>query len=510
MRDSTRSISFIILLLAASIGIVAFVYLPWWTVDDAYISYRYGHNLLTSGELNWNPGAPRVEGYTGIFLPLLSALLLALGLPLVNGIKVLGIIALLSTIGLTYATLQRMGVHPLMRAIAVLLLAAAPIMYEHSISGLETIFFTSALSLVWWALSDAEQLFATGRSATALAVGLLFAGLCRPEGIALAVIALFLLILYHRKFKAFIFKSSIIRLVLIALLPLMGYWLWRTAYYGAWLPNTFAAKAYAGWINVDSVVAFCKFSGYYVFLPLSASIFIGRGHLLEQIKSQKLLLGVGGAMLACCLIAYGHSHLWMNYGSRFFFPFLPLLLICVACLGQGGIKTQPLSRPKMVLLSILLCLQLGVMGFRFKQEAAFLTYYHRIVQDELIPVGQHLKQTVPAGGKVISFMDAGAIGYYSELPIVDFGRLNDRFLVDASLSTDAIKDYFFSQHAAIVVMSSAAPDRIDYIDEAMAIVADQRFAQFERVGVWGNRVDYPYWQHVFRRNTTLQQQELEK
>lgn len=499
MRDSTRSLSYFLILLAASIGIVAFVCLPWWTVDDAYISYRYGRNLLTNGELTWNLSEPRVEGYTGIFLPLLSSLLLGLGLPLVNGIKVLGIAALLATVGLTYATLRRLGLPLLMRAVVVLLLSAAPILYEHSISGLETIFFTAAMALVWWALSDSEQLFQTGRSAIPLATGLLLAGLSRPEGIALMTITLIQLILYHRYFNSLIFKAFLLKIALIAVLPLMAYWVWRTTYYGAWLPNTFAAKAYAGWINIDSVIAFCKFVGYYCFLPTACAVALGGRQIWNQIKSQKLMVGVGSGMLACCLIAYGHSHLWMNYGSRFFFPFLPMLLIGAAWLAHGGIAQHPLSKPKKVLVLTVLTLQMVIMAYRFKQEAAFLNYYHWIVQDELIAVGEHLQKTAPPGSKVISYMDAGAIGYYSGLSIVDFGRLNDRFLVDPSLGIDAIKDHFFGQEAAFVVMSSAAADVIDYTDEAMAIVADQRFMQYERVGVWGNRVDYPYWQHLFRR-----------
>ena len=55
-------------------------------------------------------------------------------------------------------------------------------------------------------------------------------------------------------------------------------------------------------------------------------------------------------------------------------------------------------------------------------------------------------------------------------------------------------------------MSSAAADAIAYTDEAMAIIADQRFARYVRVGVWANRVHYPYWQHVFRQDSIPLQQ----
>ncbi len=41
--------------------------------DDAYISFRYAENLATYGELNWNPGAPPVEGYTNFLWTVLLA-----------------------------------------------------------------------------------------------------------------------------------------------------------------------------------------------------------------------------------------------------------------------------------------------------------------------------------------------------------------------------------------------------------------------------------------------------
>ncbi|HLZ09167.1 MAG TPA: hypothetical protein VKT80_11300, partial [Chloroflexota bacterium] len=46
---------------------------PRWTVDDAYIVFRYAKHLVEHGQLTWTVGADPVEGYTGIVLPLLVA-----------------------------------------------------------------------------------------------------------------------------------------------------------------------------------------------------------------------------------------------------------------------------------------------------------------------------------------------------------------------------------------------------------------------------------------------------
>jgi hypothetical protein len=210
-----------------------------------------------------------------------------------------------------------------------------------------------------------------------------------------------------------------------------------------------------------------------------------------------LLLIVGATFFCCCTIAYLHSNLWMNYGSRFFFPFLPWILIALSTLSGTTTSDMALPRWKIAAVGILILLQMGVMGFRFHQEWAFLNYYHWIVQDELIPVGKYLKAHLPNDSKVISFMDAGAVGYYSELEIVDFGRLSDAYLATQHPDQVQVENYFFAQMASAVVLSSTSADSIAYIDEAMGIVNDARFQRYANIATWGNRVEYPYWQHLF-------------
>jgi arabinofuranosyltransferase len=497
MPLSSRTIYLSLLLIAAAIGILAFYNLPWWTVDDAFISYRYGHNLVRSGELTWNPGGAKVEGYTGILLPLLSGAFIWLGLPMVDGIKILGVVSLLVIVLLSQLAMHRLQVDLLRCGVSAVLLLATPLLYLHSISGLETIFFTAALTAVAYALADQAQLFATGKSGWALGAAMLVAGLCRPEGIALAVVVVAHLLLSKNKFNSLIFKHLILRVVAVGLIPLLIYWVWRASYYGAWMPNSYFAKRYDGWVNPASLWALAKFIGYYCLVPIAGSLLLGGWPHRSKLKSQTLLLSVGAVFFLCCTIAYLHSNLWMNYGSRFFFPFLPWILIAVSTMSGTATTATTLPRWKMMAIGALLLLQMGAMGFRFHQEWAFLNYYHWIVQDELIPVGKYLKAHLPDHSKVISFMDAGAVGYYSELEIVDFGRLSDAYLATQHPDQAQVANYFFAQKASAVVMSSTSGDTIAYIDEAMGIVNDARFQGYAQVATWGNRVEYPYWQHVF-------------
>jgi arabinofuranosyltransferase len=143
MLSGSHRLVWWVYLLALLVAATALILLPWWTVDDAFISYRYGRNLLVHGELTWNVGeSPFVEGYTGIFLPLLSAAILGLGLPLVETVKILGLLAMLGLLDECRRSLQRLGIDAISQSLAVLFLALTPLLYEHALSGLETIFFT--------------------------------------------------------------------------------------------------------------------------------------------------------------------------------------------------------------------------------------------------------------------------------------------------------------------------------------------------------------------------------
>lgn len=502
MPVDNRFYAWISFAVVAAIGTVAYCMMPWWTVDDAFISYRYGRNLVEAGELTWNVGMPPVEGYTGIFLPLLASALLLLGIPMVAAIKVLGILATAATLVLAHDSMRRLGIGHRRRSLAFIFLGATPLLYLHSISGLETTFFTLFVTWVFHGLADQSQLFTSGKTGYGLGLALLMTGLCRPEGMALLLVVVILVFVSNKRFSPFIFRTFVLKLLFMAGLPMLLYWGWRYGYYGSVLPNTYYAKAYEGLVNIESAMAFGKFFGYYLLIPLLLGFLLNSWRQKLQPPAKHLFPMAALLFSGACMASYFHSNLWMNYGSRFFVPFLPLGIISIAYIAQPKPMEEhpaPSKRWKTALLAMLVLGQIAILGFRYRQEWAFLKYYDAIVQDELIPIGRHLHAEFPASTRVISYMDAGAIGFYSGVEIVDFGRLNDPYLARNVLSQQAINDYFYLQDADLVVMSSTAANVISYIPEAMGIVADPRFQRYEEIGVWGNQFGYPYWQHVFRK-----------
>ena len=61
----------------------------WYTVDDAYISYRYAENAAKGLGFVFNPGE-RVEGFTNFLWTLLLAVAFKLGADTVIASKILG------------------------------------------------------------------------------------------------------------------------------------------------------------------------------------------------------------------------------------------------------------------------------------------------------------------------------------------------------------------------------------------------------------------------------------
>jgi hypothetical protein len=492
---------------AAVTCIVALCGTPWWTVDDAFIAYRYARNLVLDGVLTWNiqDSAP-VEGYTGIFLPLLSAAIMKLGLPLVISIKILGVLAIPAIGWLVLSTMSRMGASPSSAAFTILLLSAGPPLYMHALSGLETIFFSLFMMGTFWGLAGVKTPGARVVPLLWFATFAVLVGLCRPEGIALAVLSC--------AFMAYKFGSQgdgasdrkYYPIVVLPVLVLLGYWAWRAGYYGSFLPNSYHAKRFDGLFNWDSVVALAKFGGYYCLMPSAGLLCVHWLAGLRGILPRLQMRWVAILFLVVCWGLYLHSSLWMNYGSRFFYPFLPVILVFLihaldsawSRLKQGAEKHRRQLAARWCIAGLAV-LQGGVMVFRADRQSVFLKDYTAVLEEELIPAGQFLAEHFPGDARVISYMDAGAVGYFSGLEIIDFGRLNDQYLAQNKLSNAQVLEYFFKQDADAVVMTSESQDSFSYVPEAMSIVRDPRFRAYRLSRRWGNSVGFPYWQWLYVR-----------
>jgi hypothetical protein len=220
-------IAWLLLAGAVAMGVLAFSFTE--VVDDAYISFRYSHNLAEGEGLVFNSGE-YVEGYTNLLWTLLMALPEVLGLPTYLFAAYVGAGFGLLALVETWRICRLMNLSTGGTAAAVLALGAYPAFWSSITMGLEGGLFAFLLAL-------AVRLLILERPAWAgLVGGLMFA--TRPESaLLLGVFALYVLLANEDRCRGLVTLIAS-WLALIAVLTA-----WRYYYYGALIPNTITAKS---------------------------------------------------------------------------------------------------------------------------------------------------------------------------------------------------------------------------------------------------------------------------
>ncbi len=405
--------------------------------DDAFISFRYALNLVDGHGLVWNvPSAPlpgdlgeRVEGYTNFGWVILMAAglllkiqpeMLAPALGIASGAGVLAILAWFSA--------SRIGWRNPMIWLPPLVLALSRSFTAWSTGGLETQFFSFlTLSAIVVYLRERQ---ADARIPIASSALLAAATLTRPEGgLVTCVVGLSFAVDVLRR------RRDLKAMVVWALpwLAIIGsHFLWRRAYYGFWLPNTFHAKVNGLWFE-QSAKYFSLFAEDYRvlwFAPLLILALVSRRDFAST-----LFAGLLFSYLAY-IAAIG--------GDRFEFRFLVVVfpyLYWLLCRGIHVIATAPAPRwwqragASAVSFSLAAALAVTTHQGSIRPEADRTRHRVESVQGTAghaarrIREGKALRQLIDGGvlPKDLLFCTAGvgAIPYYTGWPTLDFVGLND-------------------------------------------------------------------------------------
>ncbi len=472
---------------------------PPWTLDDAYITLRYAMNLADHGQLTWNVGEPGVEGYTGVFLPVVLAAAMRLGLPALALARGIGIASLLVSGPLVFATLRTLGVRAWLAGLGALALLCAPMLHLHALGGLETVLFVAAVSLSLALFARALQPVGRLRDVP-LCLALLWTCLVRPEGVVLAVAVLAALGVLRARTGSRAAMEFALQVVGLVMIPGLAYLAWRHGVYGQWLPNSFHAKALGVGIEGASVRALGLFLARYGVLALLAVLALQ----LTAARSSARRLRVRdwgpdaarGSVFVCAAAlfvltlsaVYMGCHLAMNVGHRFFAPFLPVLAI-LACLGcESGLRSiadegTRTARRTVAVLAVLLSLAQGlVFALEAREHRSFAADYGRLIREVHLPAGERVAELCSPEEWLVVVADAGAIPYVSGLPTIDLGMINDPYLARGAPTPGEILEYFFERDARCAVFTSTRWEELSPPDpRAAAIVADPRFGRYELV-----------------------------
>jgi hypothetical protein len=277
-----------LILLVAAISVV-FGVTRFTAVDDAYISFRYAHNLAFTGELVFNAGE-RVEGITNLLWTLILAAQAALlKLPLDS----FALFASLALVAFSALRLWQLG--PLLGsthvvgAVSALLLVLNPYFIHTATNGLEAGLYAAL---------QAETIYRYCRNQLKMAY--LFAGLLfvtRPEGVVLCLLLVCVVFLRSRSTREAGVGIAIVG-GMVALVTAF-----RIFYYGSAVPNSVIAKLFElGLVLQRREALFSYFQGFLGTYPYLVIILIGalggivQSRSLRDKASLVFLFCVGGIL----------------------------------------------------------------------------------------------------------------------------------------------------------------------------------------------------------------------
>jgi arabinofuranosyltransferase len=403
--------------------------------DDAFIAFRYAEHVVAGLGPVWNPGE-RVEGFSS---PLWLGLLVlgrwaGVGLP--GWASLLGVgFALVAMVFVHRFALALSG-HRLVAAAACLAASLLYPLYYWAPAGLETALYTALLTAAAWSLVT--------RHPWPFAVVAALVGVTRPEGplFALALVGLAWLVHGRRALRP--------GLLVLALGPLAAWLVFRRAYYGEWLPNTYYAKA------TGSLWARMVAGTIYAFPGLLALAVTGAVMGWGGLRQRRSLAAaaLAGLVVATAIGAGGD---WMWHG-RMLGPALPTLV----ALSVAGVAAAPARRRFVLVLAcglgwpaLLTPPEPLARAFAFGRLPP-LAYQEGTLVPASLAAAAFIAQHYPPDA-LLAVNHAGALPYALPNPVIDMTGLADRHIaheVAGGLHQKYDAAYVLSRRPRLIVLNS--------------------------------------------------------
>jgi hypothetical protein len=396
----------------------------WWpfTLDDAYITWRYALHLAHGLGPVFNPGET-VEGTSSPGWMLLLAAAARLGLDISASARVLSALSGLFVTALVFVSARRLGCRSWVAGLACAWLVLLPNWQAYLVSGLETIADTAAVTalavLPWLTARHPTRVAWVAVAATAVV-------LLRPTGLFVAGVV-----------GASWWRSSrdpAVRLGLaFAAVAGVASLVTRHATYGAWVPNTYLVKPppLAHLLESGDFGTFVSAERRALwrnalpeFTELGGIALIGCA-LLGVTRSERppvvpALAATGLAGIA--LVAVLPSD-WM-LGQRFALPFYPALVLLAALGAERLVFWVPSDARRLAVAASLLALAVGAA----RSGAVALDWLRGLrsgsaypplrAEQQYLDIGRWLADHARPGETVLCY-EVGAVGYGSELTVID-------------------------------------------------------------------------------------------
>ena len=461
--------------------------------DDVWISLRYAQNLASGQGLTFNPGE-RVEGYSNFLWVLLNAAIAASATPyqLTLAAKLIGVVSSLLAVLLIAWAAWKLPMEPEAKpywGAAALGFGLYGFPAFWAATGMETGFYTLLVTgaiVAHLGLIQCRCLI----TATLSALLCLAVALTRPEGILFFVAMLLTLgiLLFRTR------QRPTLDLLLYAGIVIVGYGaflLWRHAYFGQWLPNTFYAKAGGGAAKYAEGARYLLLNLPRLLWsnPVLALAFALPFLDWKNLKAPVLL--AGGWVGLQALFAFYAGGDWME-GARFLVPAMPAMaLLAPVALGrvlQAGLPTQKAFANKtaatVLILAVCGCAAIhlyqakqvrhDVSGFRTYDGAQYFKPDHFAVAQWLEKNGSRTD--------LVALGEAGLIPFLTGQRALDLFGLMDPYLARLPGLRHQKFDpgYVFDRHPRFIVLGGCKiwSDSISSdFEYARSLLADPRLTR---------------------------------
>jgi len=386
--------------------------------DDAFISFRYAQNLVEGQGLVFNPGDP-VEGYTNFLWTLLMTVPQGVGLSVEWFATGLGILSVIGLVWLVASMAREREPALLLAAVPALLLAGDPPGVMEGVQGLETpLFALLVLGMVRATLREAAEPQERPNSAVLGAL----ACLTRPEGALWFGITQGIRLLFEKRLPC---RQQLRGWAFVATV-LLSQLVFRLAYYGAPLPNTFHAKVGGG---ADSLARGLEYLGRFsashtVFVVLACA---GALQLLRRERHLLYTWMLVGSVCAWCMyvVAVGGDF-------KITWRFLQPIMALGALLALEALRAVRTPLPAWGVGAVALGLW-GAFDFGPERERALAEARFRegVTRDRKL-VGTWLAAHVRPDA-VLAIHSSGTVPFYAKLATIDMWGLSDRHIASREM-----------------------------------------------------------------------------
>lgn len=388
-------------------------------VDDANIFFVYADNLLTKGEIVWNSGSEKVEGFSSV---LWLAICLFAQILSTNFEHILLFTNLLFVISINFALFQELSRGSLFENNKISFLLAYLILVFTSVPYIGWS-VSSLMDTGLWSFAICYSILVLNRFVTnssrknlfAFSLSLVLLILTRSEGFLVSLILIFIILINKTGLK------SVLVSTLVCICSFLSLTLARFLYFSYPFPNTYYAKVgsnlfynltegwkyFLNWIDITGV-------SFFILLSIICCLF--RFFLKKkQDITFAFNLSIFLVLYFCIYIYVGGDHFAYARHYQVVWPLCVFLLL--SAIGS-------LSNYKYYVL-LLVVLVHSFFVFNVNKQQEFYFKYEHILSEYGRHAGEYFNQLFGDEKPMIAAIAVGGIAYSYDGPVFDIMGLND-------------------------------------------------------------------------------------